>query len=155
MIEAWRLVKARHADNAFDGQGARRFGGRWNAAGTACVYLADSLPLAALELFIHLGAEGFAISFVSFRVLIPPEAVEALDVAGLPGDWRANPPGPQVQALGSQWLRAGRSAALKVPSALMPLGAGFNYLLNPAHADHARLGVQDPLPFHFDPRMWK
>jgi RES domain-containing protein len=39
VIEAWRIVKRRWAATAFDGEGARRFGGRWNAPGRPVVYV--------------------------------------------------------------------------------------------------------------------
>ena len=47
MIEAVRLVLSKYAESAFDGQGARLFGGRWNSKGTPMVYAASSLALAA------------------------------------------------------------------------------------------------------------
>ena len=49
MIVAWRLTKARLAAIAFDGEGARVEGGRWNPKGVAVVYLSDHPALAALE----------------------------------------------------------------------------------------------------------
>src|SRR5437016_2636134 len=55
-ITAWRIVKARHATNAFDREGARLEGGRWNSAGTPVVCTSQSAALAALELLVHLGA---------------------------------------------------------------------------------------------------
>jgi hypothetical protein len=30
-----------------------------------------------------------------------------------------------------------------------------NYLLNPAHPDFTRIARGRPVPFSFDPRMWK
>ena len=44
--EAWRVVAATYADSAFDCEGARRSGGRFNAAGTRVVYAAATLALA-------------------------------------------------------------------------------------------------------------
>ena len=38
IFTTWRIVKARHADGAFDGEGARSEGGRWNSPGTPVVY---------------------------------------------------------------------------------------------------------------------
>ncbi|MCP4191062.1 MAG: RES family NAD+ phosphorylase, partial [Planctomycetaceae bacterium] len=49
MIWAWRLIKANHADDAFAGEGAKRWGGRWNSKGVRVVYTAESLSLATLE----------------------------------------------------------------------------------------------------------
>ena len=52
-MQAVRLVKARRAATALDGEGARRFGGRWNPPGVALVYCSSSLSLAVLELLVH------------------------------------------------------------------------------------------------------
>jgi RES domain-containing protein len=54
---------------------------------------------------------------------------------------------------GSKWLRAGRTAVLEVPSAIVP--SEKNYLINPGHPEFRKLRVGRPLPFVFDPRMWK
>src|SRR3990172_1776005 len=66
-ITAWRIVKARHAANAFGGEGARVEGGRWNSPGTPVVYTSQSAALAALELLVLLGRG----SILSADVLIP------------------------------------------------------------------------------------
>jgi hypothetical protein len=47
-------AKAKRQDTAFDGEGARLAGGRWNHQGTAVGCVADSLAPAALEIFVHL-----------------------------------------------------------------------------------------------------
>lgn len=41
-------------DTAFNGEGARRYGGRWGSKGTALVYAAENLPLALLETLVGL-----------------------------------------------------------------------------------------------------
>jgi hypothetical protein len=38
MHTTWRIVKRRYASSAFDGEGARLYGGRWNSPGTPVVY---------------------------------------------------------------------------------------------------------------------
>lgn len=55
VITAWRIVKARSAPTAFDGEGAGLDGGRWNSPGSAVVYTGGSAALAALEVLVHLG----------------------------------------------------------------------------------------------------
>ena len=54
MTRAWRIIKSRFAAEAFSGEGARLYGGRWNSPGTAMVYTAGSVSLATLELLVHL-----------------------------------------------------------------------------------------------------
>lgn len=59
-------------------------------------------------------------------------------------------------ALGKSGLTTqGRSAALRVPSAIVPLE--FNLVLNPAHPDFDFDQVQDgePEPYSLDPRLGK
>jgi RES domain-containing protein len=53
-IVSYRVVKAKYLDSAFDGEGARLYGGRWNNKGVPLVYTSNSLALCSLEIFIHL-----------------------------------------------------------------------------------------------------
>lgn len=156
MTVIWRLVKRRHADvaDAFDGEGARRYGGRWNLPGTRMVYAAQSLSLAALEQFVHLGPEDNHIRFVSFRVEIPDDLrMDELKPDKLPANWRMEPPQDSTQDIGTRWARSNGSAVLRVPSVIIP--AEYNFALNPAHPDLGRIRIGEPKLFSFDPRMWK
>ena len=150
----WRLVKTRHANDAFSGEGARRYGGRWNARGTAVVYLSGGLSLAALELFVHLTAQDARLNFSAIRVEVPAAVkVQQLAIAELPDNWREEPPPDSCKALGSSWTERADAALLRVPSIIVP--NEFNYVLNPAHADFKKFIVRVPQPFGFDTRMWK
>ena len=53
-ISIWRISKRKYATTAFNGEGARRFGGRWNSKGKSVVYTSATLSLAALETFVHM-----------------------------------------------------------------------------------------------------
>jgi RES domain-containing protein len=54
MLSAWRICKARYATRAFDGEGARVYGGRWNSPGTRVAYASESVALATLEVLVGL-----------------------------------------------------------------------------------------------------
>ncbi len=153
MIVAWRIDKRRHTAQAFTGDGARVHGGRWNHKGTPVVYLADSLALATLEKFVHLGRAVPRIQWVAFRVRIPPLIVRSLDRRRLPMRWREEPPGEATKDLGTAWVEDRSSAVLKVPSVLIPIE--FNLVVNPLHPDFRRLQIDAPEAFVFDARMWK
>jgi RES domain-containing protein len=149
---AYRIVKARHARTAAGGEGSRVAGGRWNRPGEAVVYASASLALAAIETFVQLGEDALPIEFLHFRIEIP-ESVAVQRCRRPPPRWRAEPPEESSMRYGSRWLEQGRTAVLEVPSAIVP--SEMNYLLNPARADFRRIKVGRPLPFLFDPRMWK
>lgn len=151
MVRAWRIVKARYADAAFDGEGARLLGGRWNSPGTAMVYTSDSPALAALELLVGLDDASFLYGFVLRGVEIPERSIATLDPALLPASWQTSPAPPELARLGDDWIRSGRSAALRVPSAVVPQQT--NLLLDPRHRDFATLRFGPPESFRLDRRL--
>jgi len=77
--------------------------------------------------------------------------MEVFRAALLPNDWRQEPPAPSLPQLGDAWVRAAASAMLEVPSAMIP--DELNYLLNPKHADFAKITIQNPTDLTFDPRL--
>ena len=153
MTHAWRVVKAKYARSAFDGEGARRSGGRFNSRGTAVVYAADSLALALLEVAVHLPSYHGLRGRVAFRLRIPDDLVETLAEDDLPADWRATPPARSAQLLGDAWVAEARSPVLRVPSVVVP--HAHNLVLNPEHADLGRIEIDDPEPVPIAPRPVK
>ena len=153
MVSAWRIVKRHHAKKAFDGEGARLYGGRWNRPGVRIVYTAESRSLAALEMVAHLDSPELLDEYVVFEVGVPEPLITRVDLTRVPKNWRDNPPPPEVQEIGDAWVRAGTSAVLQAPSATLP--AESNYLLNPRHPDFSRLRIGQPTRFLFDPRLAK
>lgn len=150
-LRLWRLCRAVHAGDTFSGEGPFRYGGRWSPPGVAVVYCAESRSLAALEVLVHrVGSDIFNLTrWVVMAVEVPESVIER--PARVPDTWRELPPVASVQGFGATWARERRSAALRVPSAVV-LGE-FNYLLNPAHPDFKRIKSGDPEPFSFDARL--
>ncbi|RME94713.1 MAG: RES domain-containing protein [Verrucomicrobia bacterium] len=147
---AWRLVREQFAGTAFSGDGAARYGGRWNSRGLRVVYASESRALAALETLVHLNPPlPFRYKFIPVR--FDAAWVETLTAAALPADWRQEPPPPSTRALGDRWIREGRSPVLAVPSIIIPQET--NYLLNPAHPDFAAIERGPAEDFDFDPRL--
>ena len=153
MPEVYRIVKSPYADTAFDGEGARRSGGRFNGKGTRVIYCSDSLALAVLEVAVHLPSYRALRGRIAFRVSFDEGLMETLNEAALPTDWRSTPPSRSTQVLGDEWVREGQSVVLCVPSVLLPQSK--NYLLNPAHPDFAEIDISDPEPVPIDPRLEK
>jgi len=150
-ITTWRIVKRKHARNAFSGEGARLYGGRWNNPGTAMIYTAQSQSLATLELLVHLETSELLARYVFFAVSFSDSLVSETDASQLPKSWRLDPPPAKLRTLGDLWVAGGASAVLRVPSALVPDES--NFLLNPRHRDFARITIAGPEAFRFDPRL--
>ena len=56
-----------------------------------------------------------------------------------------------TQEIGSEWLRSGRTAHLRVPSALVP--ETYNYQLNPLHLQASQFQVLQEYHYPFDQRL--
>ncbi len=152
MPTAWRIVRTKYADSAFTGEGAAKFGGRWNSRGTWVVYTSTTLSLAALEILVHLNPMP-ELAFVAFPLDIDQAFIETLNPKHLPKDWKSEPPGQSTQLIGSEWAGQNRTAVLEVPSVLV--SSESTYLLNPAHPDFRKIRIGKPEPFAFDPRLLK
>lgn len=152
MATGWRIVKRRRARSAFDGEGARLYGGRWNSSGTRMVYVAGSVSLAVLEVLVHLGDVGVLSSYSLCAVEFEDGLIEPLDRSRLPADWRSYPAPPGSREIGDAWVKGGSSVILEVPSAVVERES--NYLINPAHPDFASVNVGVPEPFEFDSRLF-
>ena len=151
IITAWRLVKTRYLARAFDGEGARRYGGRWNRPGVPVVYVAESLALAALEVLVHTQNRHMLSAYSAVPVRFDEKLVHALPSSALPEGWAASPLQVAAQALGDAWVEAGKTAVLSVPSAVVE--AERIFLLNPAHPAFRRIHIGKPKPFAFDERL--
>ena len=119
-------------------------GGRWNSPGSALVYTASSLPLAVLEILVHLPRESILSLFTSIPVEFSAALVSPMG-GRLPADWRLYPAPQSTMQIGDKWLRAETSAILEVPSVIVPTES--NFLLNPAHQDFAKIVIGKAEPF--------
>lgn len=153
MPTAWRIVKKRHGGSAFDGEGARRYGGRWNSPGTPVVYTSETRALCLLEVLAGLGSVKPLHAFVLIPATFEDSMILPLAPERLPTDWQENPPRPSTQRIGDTWVEQEESAILRVPSALV--SDEHNYLFNPAHPDFARIRIGSPRDFAVDSRLFR
>ena len=70
-MRAFRLCRESYP--AYDGEGARRVGGRWNSKGTRVLYMSENRSLAVLEILAHLSAT-IPDKFLLGAVEIPADA---------------------------------------------------------------------------------
>jgi RES domain-containing protein len=144
----YRIVQEQWSATALDGEGARRYGGRWNLPGVAAVYLAESRALAALEILVHAPREALRLNWLVIELEIPDSRIELIPTSSLPENWRAQPSSRAAQAFGASWLRSGTNLALQVPSVV--IAEEKSLLLNPFHPLMSDLVPGAPQPFSFD-----
>lgn len=159
MVALWRIATDTPDYTADDlsGEGAKRSGGRWNRVGVALVYSAASPALACLETVVHLGAGLLPLNRYLVRIDVPDEVFDRRtrfeDLAPEPKrvGWDAEPAGWVSLDLGSQWVASAAAAILEVPSVIIPEES--NFLINPAHADRARITATKLRRFEYDRRL--
>ena len=142
----WRI--SRHRD--LDGLGGLRAPGRWHERGLPVVYLAENPAGALLEVCVHTAANDIPPSYLLLEIAVPANiAMEDVETNSLLPDWAENV--EATRAIGSAWLRSGRSALLRVPSAIVP--ATNNVLLNPVHPKSRLIAITRALEYPFDVRL--
>lgn len=149
-FHVYRIVKRKWAGSAFDGEGARLFGGRWNSKGNPCVYTAGSESLALLEMLVHLNSGDILNQYCMIKISLPEDDVMYLP--SLPDGWQAEPAPPETARIGDEWIKSRQSLALRVPSVVVPRES--NYLINPAHENIDKLlETAEAIAFDIDPRL--
>jgi RES domain-containing protein len=151
IVSAWRIVKRRLAKDAFSGEGARLYGGRWNSPGVSVVYAAQSQSLAALELLVHLETSDLLYEYVVMEARFDASLITKIAKSDLPSDWRASPAPASARAVGDAWIAGEPSPVLQLPSAVIP--AENIFLLNPQHPAFDKIQIGNPTDFEFDPRL--
>jgi RES domain-containing protein len=151
-MRCWRITSKKRSATAFDGEGARRFGGRWNSVGIPAVYVSEHLSTAVLEILVHADPSDLVASFVTIEIELPDDVLHRAPDATLPSDWRETPAPATCQAFGDTWLQAGTGLGLVVPSAVIP--ECVNVIINPRHAAMTRMKELRRMPFAFDPRLY-
>ena len=152
-MKFWRMCRRRYVAEAASGEGARLYGGRWNSRGVRVVYASTSLALATVETFVNLEPNLRPKDLVSIEGEIPETLeVERVHLKALAPRWYRTRD-ESLRHFGDDWVAAGRTVALLVPSAAI-LGE-WNVLLNPAHTEFPRVTFQQPKPFKFDARMFR
>jgi RES domain-containing protein len=144
----YRIVSSRYPAN--DGNGAAKYGGRWNHKGTPVIYAAESRALCALEILAS-GRE-LANDYISIPIEVPDDIPRrVLPITELPQRWNTAEHGNGTRELGTSWADSKETVVLVVPSAVLPRER--NYLINPRHADFSRIAFHDAEPFSFDSRL--
>jgi RES domain-containing protein len=147
----WRI--SNYSD--LEGTGGLRAAGRWHTRGHAVVYCAEAPTGALLEALVHLevdSVQALPKRYQLLRIALPDgAAVEEVPAASLPSDWKRR--ALLTRSIGDAWLSAGRTVALRVPSAVAP--QAFNVLLNPDLIGATGIRIVARSRYPFDTRLFK
>jgi RES domain-containing protein len=144
----WRIGN----HTTLDGRGGLLASARWHTQGRAVVYLAESPAGALVEVLVHLELDPAHLpkSYRLLKTQAPDDlAMQTIARADLPSGWINNE--TATRTVGDEWLGSGTSALLRVPSVIVP--ETYNVLLNPEHADAAKVKVLWQPEYPWDARL--
>ena len=149
----WRLTRKAHAEQPLSGEGARRYGGRWNHGGVPIVYASQTLSLAVLEYLVNVPMRDLPTDLVSVQIDIPDDLPRRkISIAKLPDDWRRYPAPARLKEIGADWVRKESTPILIVPSVVIP--SESNWLINPVHNLANKIRINQIEPFRLDERLY-
>jgi RES domain-containing protein len=147
-VVLWRFSQ----HDSLEGRGGLLAAARWHSKGRAILYCAPNPATALLEVLVHADVrEPSALGHHQFVKIEAPDdlAREEVREGELPPDWARRV--RVTRAWGDRWLAEGRSALLEVRSVLVP--ETYNMLINPRHADAARIRRAATFPYPLDARL--
>jgi RES domain-containing protein len=120
----------------------------------AALYTAETPAQALLEFLPHFPETCAPPNLVLVTIGAPDNLdIEEISQNDLPENWDAKPPIVHTTSIGREWLLKGTSAALRVPSVMLPFGKAWNMVLNPTHTQCSGLEVIEVVSITVDPRL--
>jgi RES domain-containing protein len=138
--------------STLDGIGGLRAPGRWHSRGRRVVYAAQSPASALLEVMAHAGIDldDLPVKFRYLEIDAPDSiAVETIEPGSLASGWRADQ--LATRRIGDEWLVSGRTALLRVPSAIVP--ATWNFVIHSQHPESGSIRIVKVHEQAFDRRL--
>jgi RES domain-containing protein len=150
-MHLYRISRARYIRD-LSGEGARRFGGRWNRRGVPVLYTSAHESLAVLEVLANTPVSSLPDDLQLITLSVPDTAkTEEFKISDLPEEWNSYPPPNLLREMGTEWILSEKSLVLKVPSAI--ICSEYNYLINPNHADIQRVTIKKIKDFNLSSRV--
>ena len=119
-LVAWRLDQKKFAATWDGGEGAYRFGGRWNSRGIRAVYCSIDPATAIIEVAVHKGFKALdtVAHVLTAATISEPASVHIVDPGDVPNpNWlRPGMPGAGQQAFGDALLA--KYKFMMIPSAV-------------------------------------
>lgn len=151
-MKVFRLCHTSYA-HRLDGEGASKYGGRWNSKSVPIVYTAESRSLALLEVLVHTDIRNMKDNFAMVEIEVPDEAVcHEIHRDSLGQGWNRFPSTRDTVHFGDDFIRKKSSLLLRVPSSIIE--GECNILINPNHEGFSDVKVGSIKNFTFDDRLF-
>jgi RES domain-containing protein len=147
----YRLAKSQFARN-LSGEGAAMYPGRWNKLGVPVLYTGSSEAIAALEFMIN-ASVGLVDGVESLEIEIPDDSITEIEINDLPENWRDFPSPAILAEIGNNWIKEGKTLAMRVPSSILPKTK--NLIINPQHPLAAEIKILSANTFDVFQRVRK
>jgi RES domain-containing protein len=144
----YRLHRAVYAPSS--GEGARRFGGRWNRQGVSAIYAAETRALCILERLVHMVR--LPQDEVFTRIVIP-DSVRVCEICPneMSDGWNNPVESPETQTIGFEKMTRDDAVVLFVPSVIVARERCL--VMNPEHRDFGLIEFGEPEEFSYDHRL--
>jgi len=151
-LVAWRLDRATYAANWDSGEGAYRYGGRWNSKGIRAIYCSIDPATAILEVAVHKGFKALdTVAHILTAIDVKdPSSVHVVQSATIPNqNWlRPGFPSRGQQELGDDLLA--RHKFILIPSAVSTFSWNLVFVGSNAAGAYS---VRMQEPFALDTRL--
>jgi RES domain-containing protein len=147
----YRITGTIHAGD-LSGYGAMMYGGRWNKKGIPVLYTGENKEIALLETILH--TPPLLIPDLEILTIkIPDDSITPIAIELLPENWSRYPAPVILSEIGEEWIKEGKTIALKVPSCI--IHSAHIYILNCRHPDYSKVKIMEREKFKFDSRLRK
>ncbi len=143
----YRLCTIKYS-KSIDGEGSKKYGGRWNPIDFAMLYSASHISLAALEILVHNETRNFMPEYVLLTLKLPEAKIKTIQNNDLKKNWAFDM--AYTQGIGKDFLRSDL-LLMQVPSIVIP--QEYNVLINPSHSLMKKVKVIDEWKFNWDMRL--
>lgn len=147
----YRITGKKHASD-ITGIGAAIYGGRWNKKGTPVLYTGENKEIALLETIVHIPPM-LVPDLVIMTIDIPDNSITEIELSKLPKNWVAYPAPAILSEIAEEWVKKGKTIALKVPSCI--IHSSHIFILNCNHPDYDKVKLLGIKNFYFDTRLKK
>ena len=149
-MKVYRIALTQYNDTS--GEGAKRYGGRWNLPGSPAIYAGSSVSSSLLER-LTIDPELFSseryLLYSVMEITLPAGLVFLPQQKDLPKGWNQIPSIRASQVYGADLLKSGE-VCFAVPSVVDPIS--LNYVINPLSEQFSLLTFA-VYPLDLDPRI--